>query len=183
MQALALVSLLFSPSRSYFPRPILSTTSRLFSTTPTQFPRAAVSVTVIDAYIQPAKVLLVKRANEPAKGQWSIPGGKINFGEATLTAGKREIQEETGLTNAHILIRDRPFTATDAISGSFHYVITQYIATTTSAAAAGKVVAGDDASDARWFGMEEIGGLVEGGVATVQLRETLDLALEESTVK
>ena len=47
--------------------------------------------------IEQDRALLVRRAREPALGEWTIPGGLLEVGE-TLAAGvAREIQEETGL--------------------------------------------------------------------------------------
>ena len=43
------------------------------------------------------KILLVKRGNEPFKGEWSIPGGKQKVSETVVEAVKREIYEETGI--------------------------------------------------------------------------------------
>ena len=43
------------------------------------------------------KVLLVKRAFQPAKGTWSLPGGFIELGETPEEAAKRELKEETNL--------------------------------------------------------------------------------------
>jgi len=43
------------------------------------------------------KVLLVKRALEPFKGWWDIPGGFLESGEHPADGAKREILEETGL--------------------------------------------------------------------------------------
>ena len=43
------------------------------------------------------KMLIVKRANEPAKGLWSVPGGVVELGEQLYEALKREVKEETGL--------------------------------------------------------------------------------------
>lgn len=42
------------------------------------------------------KILLIQRENEPYKGRWCFPGGKIKEGEDYLTATKREVKEETG---------------------------------------------------------------------------------------
>ena len=42
-------------------------------------------------------VLLIRRGKEPWKGQWSIPGGKVDFGERLEAALLREIMEETGI--------------------------------------------------------------------------------------
>lgn len=43
------------------------------------------------------KFLLIRRANEPGKGLWSIPGGLVEVGEKIRDAVKREVEEETGL--------------------------------------------------------------------------------------
>jgi ADP-ribose pyrophosphatase YjhB (NUDIX family) len=43
------------------------------------------------------KVLLVRRRKEPLAGSWSLPGGKVEFGERLEAAAIREIREETGI--------------------------------------------------------------------------------------
>jgi colanic acid biosynthesis protein WcaH len=43
------------------------------------------------------RVLLIKRANEPAKGQWWFPGGRVHFLETREQAAKRKLKEECGL--------------------------------------------------------------------------------------
>jgi len=47
--------------------------------------------------IKNKKILLVKRAFEPAKGEWSLPGGFIELGETPENAASRELKEETNL--------------------------------------------------------------------------------------
>lgn len=42
-------------------------------------------------------VVLVKRKNNPYKGQWAIPGGFVEYGEKVEDAARREAEEETGL--------------------------------------------------------------------------------------
>ncbi len=44
------------------------------------------------------RLLLVKRANEPGRGRWSVPGGKVEPGETDRSAVRRELSEETGLS-------------------------------------------------------------------------------------
>ena len=43
------------------------------------------------------EIVLIQRAKEPHKGQWSIPGGRVEWGETLHEAIVREIREETGL--------------------------------------------------------------------------------------
>jgi ADP-ribose pyrophosphatase YjhB (NUDIX family) len=56
-------------------------------------PQLAVSA----AIFRDGKVLLVRRARSPGKGFYSLPGGRVEFGEALHTALHREVDEETGL--------------------------------------------------------------------------------------
>ena len=52
---------------------------------------------VVCAVIDGDKILLLKRNNDPYKGHWCLPGGKIEFGEHISEAALREIKEETDL--------------------------------------------------------------------------------------
>ncbi|HVJ49928.1 NUDIX hydrolase [Desulfitobacterium sp.] len=57
------------------------------------------------------KVLLVRRAQNPGKGNWTIPGGFVDQRERIAEAIVRELQEETGLETepvSLIALRDRP---------------------------------------------------------------------------
>jgi ADP-ribose pyrophosphatase YjhB (NUDIX family) len=47
--------------------------------------------------IKDGKLLLVKRAVDPAKGMWGLPGGFIELGETPNEAAIRELKEETNL--------------------------------------------------------------------------------------
>ncbi len=48
------------------------------------------------------KILLIKRGIEPYKGKWALPGGFLKPDESAEAGALRELQEETGLTNAYI---------------------------------------------------------------------------------
>jgi ADP-ribose pyrophosphatase YjhB (NUDIX family) len=43
------------------------------------------------------RLLLIRRAHEPGRGRWSVPGGRVEVGETDQQAVIREVAEETGL--------------------------------------------------------------------------------------
>ena len=47
--------------------------------------------------VRDGEILLVKRAREPFKGRWCLPGGFVDPGEKVEAAALRELMEETGL--------------------------------------------------------------------------------------
>lgn len=53
-----------------------------------------VGAVVLDAG---GRLLLVRRGNEPGRGLWSVPGGRVEPGESVAAAVEREVREETGL--------------------------------------------------------------------------------------
>ena len=63
------------------------------SPVPPSHPQLAVSA----AIFRDDKILLVRRARPPAKGFYSLPGGRVEFGESLYTALHREVDEETAL--------------------------------------------------------------------------------------
>jgi ADP-ribose pyrophosphatase YjhB (NUDIX family) len=64
-----------------------------------QLIRRTMPIPCVDLVVEnPAgEVLLLRRANEPAKGQWWMPGGRVNFGETREGAAARKLQEECSL--------------------------------------------------------------------------------------
>ena len=90
-------------------------------------------------------LLLVLRANEPAAGLWSLPGGRVEPGETDDEALLREVREETGLEVSVGELVGR------AELGS--YLVGDYRCTVTG----GRLVPGDDALDARWVAIEDLG--------------------------
>ena len=54
-------------------------------------------VAAITIISRQGRVLLVRRANQPGYGLWSVPGGYVDRGEVVEEAAVREVREETGL--------------------------------------------------------------------------------------
>lgn len=98
--------------------------------------------------IRGEEVLLIQRGTAPRKGEWSIPGGRIEKGETEAQAALRELTEETAV-KASLLTK---ITALDADFEGYHYRLHDYLARWTS----GEPKAGDDADKARFIPLSEI---------------------------
>ena len=90
------------------------------------------------AYDEAGRLLLVQRANEPGRGLWSVPGGRVEPGEDDAAALVREMHEETGLQVTPGALVGR------VVRGP--YGIAAYHSTVVS----GPLRAGDDALAARF---------------------------------
>lgn len=117
------------------------------------FPRVAVGAVVF----RDNAVLLVKRGKSPSKGEWTIPGGRVEPGETLKEAAEREILEETSI----VVSAGEPVYIFELIDKderdilTFHYVVVDLEAEYVS----GDICAGDDAEDARWVRREDMSGL------------------------
>ncbi|MGQ0531310.1 MAG: NUDIX hydrolase [Caulobacteraceae bacterium] len=94
------------------------------------------------------EVLLIRRGAPPFEGEWSLPGGRIEWGERAVDAALRELKEETGCDAAPIGLID----VVDGLIDDRHYVLIDYAARWL----AGEPKAGDDARDARFFTPAEL---------------------------
>ena len=96
------------------------------------------------------EILLIRRANPPRQHEWSLPGGKVEFGETLNAAARREVREETGL-EVDIL----GLVEVAELIEHAHYVLVDFAARVI----AGELAAASDAAEARWFSREEIAHL------------------------
>jgi ADP-ribose pyrophosphatase YjhB (NUDIX family) len=73
--------------------------------------------------------LLVQRGQEPNRGMWSLPGGKIEFGETALGGAVRELGEETTIDLRRLRWYNGVVTTSDAIvAPNYHYLIAHCLA-------------------------------------------------------
>jgi mutator protein MutT len=120
----------------------------MMTESPEQRIRCVGAVVLDDA----GRLLLIRRANEPGRGRWSVPGGRVEAGETDHQAVIREVAEETGLAvevtsslgNVHRCAPDGAV-----------FDIHDYSCRVTS----GTLRAGDDAGDARWCDAESLAAL------------------------
>jgi 8-oxo-dGTP diphosphatase len=115
-------------------------------------PRVAVSA----AIIYEDMLLLVRRANEPYRGLWSLPGGLVELGETLRDAVKREVYEECSI---EVEPRDIIAVLQDIVleggSKLHHFIIICFRAEAKTSV----IRPGDDVLDAKWFKFNELENL------------------------
>jgi ADP-ribose pyrophosphatase YjhB (NUDIX family) len=111
------------------------------------------------------RVLVARRANPPAQGEWSIPGGGLELGERLAQGVAREVLEETGLqveVGPVLDVIDSIFPDEQG-STAYHYVLVDYVCRVQGGVAA----AASDCAELRWVLPAELDGL---GLRPVTLR-------------
>ncbi|TDO35646.1 ADP-ribose pyrophosphatase YjhB (NUDIX family) [Kribbella sp. VKM Ac-2527] len=103
-------------------------------------------------YDEQHRLLVVQRANEPGRGLWSLPGGRVEPGEDDPAAVTREVEEETGL---QVSVGELVGEVEREAPGGRLYVIRDYEAE----AVGGTLTPGDDATDARFVDRNEFDAL------------------------
>jgi mutator protein MutT len=98
-------------------------------------------------------LLLIRRGRGAAQGQWSVPGGHVEWGETLHEAVVRETLEETGLE----VVVDRYLGWVERIQDPYHYVIMDFAVTMLDPAT--KPVAGDDAAEVAWVPFADVSDL------------------------
>jgi 8-oxo-dGTP diphosphatase len=109
-----------------------------------RYPKVAVGGIVI----KDNKILLGRRRDEPDRGKWAIPGGKLELNETLEEGLKREMLEETGL----IVDVNELAGISEIITKNFHYIILDYICIPLG----GKEKAGSDSTELKYFDMKSM---------------------------
>ena len=126
---------------------------------PPERPQLAVSA----AIFREGKVLLVRRARSPGKGFYSLPGGRVEFGESLHQALSREVDEETGLRVDIVGLAGWREVLPSAGRGG-HYVIMSFAARWR----ANEPVLNDEHDDFKWLPPGSLGDLkLTGGLPEV----------------
>jgi len=115
---------------------------------PPRHPQLAVSAAIFRA----GQLLLVRRARSPARGFYSLPGGRVEYGETLEQAVTREIAEETALHIEIVGLAGRREVLPGPANGG-HYVILSFAARWT----AGEPVLNDELDDFRWIAPDAVG--------------------------
>lgn len=119
-----------------------------------EFPRPAVTVDCVIFGLDDSelKVLLIKRASDPFKGRWALPGGFVDMDETLDAAARRELEEETGLRQAYM---EQLYTFGDPgrdprgrVVSIAYWALTRVLAQPVRAAS--------DAEAAAWFGLSDL---------------------------
>ena len=95
------------------------------------------------------EILLVLRDRDPHEGQWCLPSGFVELNESVEKAVKRELMEETGIKGKVLRLIDT-YSRYNDVYGDLIWV------TFEVNKSSGKVVAGDDARDAKYFPINDL---------------------------
>jgi 8-oxo-dGTP diphosphatase len=95
------------------------------------------------------RLLLIRRGQGPAAGEWSVPGGRVEWGESLAEAVVRELREETGLEG----VCGPLIGWVERVSVEHHFVILDFEATVLEAA---DPRPGTDVTDAAWVPLSEV---------------------------
>lgn len=107
--------------------------------------------------VSQGRALLVRRATEPLKGEWSVPGGVLELGEKLHDGVRREVLEETGLEvdpQQVLEVFDSIFNDQQGRT-QYHFVLIDYLCSVIS----GEACAGSDVSEVRWVTEDELAAL------------------------
>src|ERR1700687_2909849 len=152
--------------------------SRLYPSSPVVGGGAVIVRGVTGNAAAGAELLLVRRANSPLQGEWSLPGGALEVGEKLRDGVAREVMEETGLVvevGPVLDVFDSIFPDGEGHT-QYHYVLIDYLCHVRS----GTPVAASDASELRWARLDELSALGLRPFTMEVIRKAFALDLDNS---
>lgn len=146
-----------------------------------QYPHPAVTTDIVIFTIRQdeLKVLLIKRALPPFQGEWALPGGFVNLDESLEAGARRELAEETGVTDVY-LEQLYTFGAPDRDPRERVITVAYYALIPSDKI---EIRAATDAEGVSWFGMQELPELAFDHDQILQAaHERLAAKLDYSTI-
>lgn len=121
-----------------------------------EYPRPAVAVDCVvfglDLDEDALEILLIQRSNEPFAHAWALPGGFMQMDETAGDAARRELEEETGVTDVYL---EQLYTFTDVARDPRGRVVSiAYYA--LAKLSDHRIRAATDAENVGWFGIHEL---------------------------
>jgi 8-oxo-dGTP diphosphatase len=123
-----------------------------------EYPRPALTVDIVTFTLRESQlqVLLVKRAKPPFAGDWALPGGFVEMDETLEAAAGRELEEETGLSQAYL---EQLYTYGDPERDPRGRVVSVAYFALIKATAPVRQEGGSDAAAARWWPVDDLPAL------------------------
>lgn len=146
-----------------------------------EYPHPAVTTDIVIFTVRDAKLnlLLIKRGTTPFKGSWALPGGFVRIQESLDECAKRELKEETGLTDVYL---EQLYTFGRPDRDPRERVISVAYYTLTPSENM-ELQAGTDADEAAWFPIDKLPDLAFDHAEIIKLaRSRLSAKMEYSTI-
>ncbi len=122
--------------------------------------------------IENGKILLIQEAEEPFRGKWNFPLGRIEYGETATTAAVREIKEETGyeveLTHFLGIYQNNP-------TDEMNVYLVMFVGTPTSGDLREK---SEETLGAKWVTLEEMNKMEDSTLFHPEMRNAVKKALK-----
>ena len=123
--------------------------------------------------LQGDRILVIRRANQPSQGLWSVPGGMVELEETIQETAKREIREECGIEIdvGEVFQVENLIVPDESGEIQYHYVVTYLLANYLS----GKIRPGSDAIGVYWVTSDELSNLDMNPIVRENLLRAFEL--------